>query len=276
MPALPAPAPVPAEPVETVETSRQAPATAIGALPDRDTLDQAELDARLVLSYASLDLLRGIHVSSTPKAVRVEGVIPSPRRRLVARLNALPYVRVSLRAGPAADSSAAGDATTARVTGLSRWVDYRLGDRPEKRTFVPELTRLATAVTERVHTLHGLAARYSDEAVKDMSPAARGKLQKLLDRHYQSLSADLDALDERFAVLFGSTTRVFPARRAPTDWQQRVNTGFTHAESLDRSLRDLLTLDDLPPVPADEDMPEGRAVTAAFGALWDAVHASRP
>ncbi len=55
-----------------------------------------------------------------------------------------------------------------------------------------------------------------------------------------------------------------------------MNSGAGHAESLDRSLRDLLTLDDLPPVPGDEDMPEGRAVTAAFGALWDAVHAARP
>lgn len=285
-PAAPAPAPVTAaaEPVETPETARQGATTALVSLPDRDTLDQAELDARLVLSDASLDLLRGIHVSSTPKAVRVEGVIPSPRRRVVARLNALPYVRVSLRAGPAAGNGAVGYSTTgggaagvkAPVTGLSRWVDYRLGDRPEKQTFVPELTRLATAVTERVHTLHGLAARYSDDAVRDMSPAARAKLQKLLDRHYQSLSDDLDALDQRFAVLFGSSTRVFPSRRAPADWQERVNTGFEHAESLDRSLRDLLTLDDLPPVPTDESMPEGRAVTAAFGALWDVVHANRP
>ena len=278
-PVAPAPAPAPAESVDSVETTdaaRQAAATATmaAALPDRDTLDQAELDARLVLSDASLDLLRGIHVSSTQKAVRVEGVIPSPRKRVVARLNALPYVRVSLRAGPVA---AGGElAKASPVTGLLRWVDYRLGDRPEKQTFVPELTRLAMAVTERVHTLHGLAERYSDEAVKDMSPAARAKLQKLLDRHYQSLSADLDALDARFAILFGSTTRVFPTRRAPSDWQERVNTGFTHAESLDRSLRDLLTLDDLPPVPANDDMPEGRAVTAAFGALWDAVHAGRP
>jgi hypothetical protein len=274
-----APAPAPAESVES-ETPRQPATAAMASLPDRDTLDQAELDARLVLSDASLDLLRGIHVSSTQKAVRVEGVLPTPRRRVVARLNALPYVRVSLRAGPAVASSAAGagaaDVMTAPLTGLSRWVDYRLGDRPEKQAFVPELTRLATAVTERVHTLHGLAARYSDDAVKDMSPAARAKLQKLLDRHYQSLSDDLDALDARLAILFGSTTRVFPARRAPSDWQQRVNTGFTHAESLDRSLRDLLTFDELPQVPGDEDMPAGRAVTAAFGALWDSVHAGRP
>ena len=132
-------------------------------------------------------------------------------------------------------------------------------------------------MTDRVHTLHVLAERYSDDAVKELSPAARGKLQKLLDRHYQSLSADLDALDARFAVLFGSATRVFPARRAPADWQQRVNAGVAHAESLDRSLRQLLTLDDLPPVPPEDDAPAGdRAVTIAFGALWDAVHAARP
>lgn len=268
-----APASAATESVDSAETARQAAMAAMASMPDRDTLDQAELDARLVLSDANLDLQRGIRVSSTLKAVRVEGV-PAPRRRVVARLNALPYVRVSLRSGPMAASGA--DAMTVPVTGISRWVDYRLGDRPEKLTFVPEMTRLATAVTERVHTLHGLAERYSDDAVRDMSPAARAKLQKLLDRHYQSLSADLDALDARFAILFGSTTRVFPVRRAPTDWQQRVNTGFTHAESLDQSLRELLTLDDLPPVPAGADMPEGRAVTSAFGALWDAMHAGRP
>lgn len=272
-PPLAAPTPAPVEP-EVVETARQTPATAVNATPDRDTLDQAELDARLVLSDASLDLLRGISVSSTPKAVRVEGVIPAPRRRVVARLNALPYVRVSLRPGPAA--AGGGDAMPAPISGFSRWVDYRLGDRPEKQAFVPELTRLATAVTERINTLHGLAARYSNDAVKELSPAARVKLQKLLDRHYQSLSTDLDALDARFAILFGSTTRVFPTRHAPPDWQSRVNDSFAHAESLDHSLRELLTLDDLPPVPAGEETPEGRAVTAAFGALWDAVHAGEP
>jgi hypothetical protein len=277
-PTVPAPATATAEPVDSSDTARQT-ATTMGAMPDRDTLDLAELDVRLVLSDASLDLLRGIHVSSTRKAVRVEGVIPAPapRRRVVARLNAISYVRVSLRSGPvAAGGEARTVAVAAPVTGLSRWVDYRLGDRPEKLTFVPELTRLATAVTERIHTLHDLAARYSDDTVKELSPAARAKLQKLLDRHYQSLSADLDALDARFAILFGSTTRVFPARRAPSDWQQRVNIGFAHAASFDRSLHELLTLDDLTPVPAEHDMPEGRAVTAAFGALWDAVHAGRP
>jgi hypothetical protein len=268
------PAPAPAEPVESADTVRQT-ATTMGVVPDRDTLDLAELDVRLVLSDASLDLLRGIHVSSTKKAVRVDGVIPAPRRRVVARLTAIPNVRVSLRSGPVA-AGAGSSVMAAPVTGLSRWVDYRLGDRPEAVTFVPELTRLATAITERIHTLHDLAARYSDDKVKALSPAARAKLQKLLDRHYQLLSGDLDALDARFAILFGSTTRVFPARRAPSDWQQRVNTGFAHAESLDRSLRELLTLDDLPLVPAEDDMTEGRAVTAAFGALWDAVHAGRP
>jgi hypothetical protein len=279
-PAVPAPAPAPAEPADAEETTaRQGAATAaMAAMPDRDALDQAELDARLVLSDASLDLLRGIHVSSNHRAVRVEGIVPSPapRRRVVARLNQLPYVRVALRAGPVSDGGTPG-AGAARVTGLSRWVDYRLGNRPEKQTFVPELTRLAAAVTERVHTLHGLAERYSDDAVKELSPTARGKLQKLLDRHYQSLSADLDALDGRLAVLFGSATRVLPSRRAPGDWQQRVHDGIAHAESLDRSLRELLALDDLPPVPPEDDAPVGeRAVPVAFGALWDAVHSGRP
>ena len=89
-------------------------------------------------------------------------------------------MRVSLRAGPAAGNGAAaggaGGAAGAKapVTGLSRWVDYRLGDRPERQTFVPELARLAMAVTERVHTLTGLAERYSDDAVKEMSPARAG------------------------------------------------------------------------------------------------------
>lgn len=232
LPAPPPPAPDPSESesAESADTARQAATAAMAALPDRDMLEQAELDARLVLSDASLDLLRGIHVSSNHKAVRVEGTLPSPRRRVVARLNALPYVRVSLRPGPAAagDMNAAGAAVS--VTGLSRWVDYRLGDRPEKQTFVPEMTRLATTLIGRVQMLHALAERYSDGVVKEMSPAARAKLQKLVDRHYQSLSDELDALDARFAILFGSTTRVFPTRRAPSDWQTRVNDGFTHAE----------------------------------------------
>ena len=172
---------------------------------------------------------------------------------------------------------APGRAAAAPISGLSRWVDYRLGDRPEKQTFVPELTRLAAAVTERVHTLHGLAERYSDDAVKELSPAARGKLQKLLDRHYQSLSADLDALDARFAILFGSATRVFPVRRAPADWQQRVNSGLD-ARGVARSLAAGSARPRRSPAgPAGRRRARGRrAVTIAFGALWEAVHAGRP
>jgi hypothetical protein len=272
--AAPAPAPAPTVPADDAETSPQTGPK--GPLPDRDTLDQAELDARLVLSDASLDLLRGIRVSSTPKAVRVEGIVPAqrPRRRVAARLNALPYVHASLRAGPAAGNGSNELGTP--VTGLSRLVDIRLGDRPEKRTFVPKLAGLVSAITARIDTMRGFAERYSDDAVKELSPAARGKLQKLLDHHYQLLSVDLDALDEQLAILFGSRTRVFPTRRAPSDWQQRVNVGFAHAEWLDRSLRELRMLDELPPVPPDDDVPAGRAVTNAFGALWDAVHAGRP
>jgi hypothetical protein len=272
----PAPAPAPAVPADAVDAPDTSPQTAaMRDLPNRDELDLAELDARLVLSDASLDLVRGIRVFSNHKAVRVEGVVPPqrPRRRVVARLNALPYVHASLRTGPAADSA---NESGTPVTGLSRLVDLRLGDRPEKRTFVPRLAGLVTAINERIHTMRGFAERYSDDTVKDMSPAARGKLQKLLDHHYRLLSADLDALDEHLAILFGSRTRVFPARRAPSDWQHRVNDGFAHAELLDRCLRELRMLDDLPSVPPDDDVPAGHAITDAFGALWNALHAGRP
>jgi hypothetical protein len=265
--------PAPTVPADAEDTAPQG--AKMGAPPDRDALDQAELDARLVLSDASLDLIRGIRVFSNHKAVRVEGVVPAqrPRRRVVARLNALPYVHASLRTGPAADSS---NESGTPVTGLSRLVDIRLGDRPEKRTFVPRLAGLVTAINERIHTMRGFAERYSDDTVRGLSPAARGKLQKLLDHHYRLLSADLDALDEHLAILFGSRTRVFPTRRAPSDWQHRVNESFAHAELLDRSLRELRMLDELPSVPPDDEVPAGRAVTDAFGALWDALHAGRP
>lgn len=156
---------------------------------------------------------------------------------------------------------------------LGRWLDRTFGEEPSetKRTFVPRLEGLIHTVTLRLAALDALSSRYADAGAAPLSPAARAKLQRLLDLHYRALNTDLHALDARVAVLFGSTARPEPAEIAPADWARRVDAGLVHARALDRLLDTLLTRDDLL---ADERQPDGpRALSREFSALWEAVNA---
>jgi hypothetical protein len=212
----------------------------------------------------------------------------------------LPRVRVLLRADGGGETRSTGAdgrsgempgtamAAPTAGAGLSRWLERTFSDGPgdARRTFVPELTGLVSIVGQRLTTLNDLAVRYAG-ASGAMTPAARQKLQELLDLHYRALNADLHALDARLAVLFGSASRSLPSRRAPADWARRAETGLAHAAILDRSVQDLLTHEDLPSEPTrlEIDSPDTHAegqdaqrhdqVSAAFGALWEAVNGGR-
>lgn len=292
------------QPATVLASAAAAPAAV--ALPELDALQRAELDARLVLRDAGADLGGDVRVSSGADAVRVEGRIGSAalRRALSAQLSAVPLVRVALSAAaPAAaeagspefgattsDASASGAPAFGAVSSgatsseavpsgaaarpaLGRWLNRTFGEEPSeaKRTFVPRLEGLIHTVTLRLTALDALSSRYADAGAAPLSPAARAKLQRLLDLHYRALNTDLHALDARVAVLFGSTARPEPAEIAPADWARRVDAGLVHARALDRLLDTLLTRDDLL---ADERQPDGpRALSREFSALWEAVNA---
>jgi hypothetical protein len=247
---------------------------------DREMLEQAELDARLVLGEAGLSL-RGdvdVRVSSTADAVHVDAGVASEDERqtviaAVERLDALPHVdaEVHVRAGAGTNTGLAGSANRA-ATGpvasdrnvsslaapgtvgpvvaasgvtaraLDSYLDRALGRVSRTRKeFVPDLVKLVSSVDHRLGTLQDLATRYSDEAARQLTPSAQTKLQRLLDLHYRALNTDLIALDRRLAVLYGATPRSRLLSRAPADWRPRATTGRAHASTLGTDVQHLLT-----------------------------------
>jgi hypothetical protein len=263
---------------------RQAPADL-----DRDTLVCAELAARMLLARTGLDLAGTMRVSLTPASVLIEGAWPSAaqRRVLNGRLLALPHVSVTLRvAGTAAgagENSGDRDSGTdtaasqapALVPGseLSRFLERTFVDAREREAFIPELTRLTTAVRQRLVVMQDLALRYPEREVRALSPEARVAWQQLLDWQYQQVRADLNALDPRVRVLSGSESRAFPAPRVPADWPQRTAVGLTQAIAFDRLVQELLAHQDLPLSAQDHGQD---SLTHTFRALWDAVVSTRP
>lgn len=257
------------------------------ARPDRDTLDRAELDARLVLRAAGLDLL-GVRVSRMPDRVRVEGgrSEAASHRRAVSQLAALPHVEVRVEvhvAPPLTQPSppAAPDSRSTQANGstsrdaLMHWRTRTFRASPEHTTFVPQLTARVTSVRQHAHALQGLALRYSESEAAALSAPAHARLSRLIDLHFLALRADLDELNLRLAVLFGSQTRPRLLRRAPPDWQRRTPIVSAHAARLEDAVEAMLTLDDLPADFHGDASPEVRpvhAVSAAFDTLWETVN----
>ena len=156
--------------------------------------------------------------------------------------------------------------------GLSRWLDRTFRASPERKTFVPTLQRLVVDVRQHLSELDTLARRYPEAEVEEQwSSADRAALRRRVEESYRRISRDLNELELRVSVLFGSRTRSFPVTEAPADWRERAALALAHAEAMDGQVRDLLKFDD---VPSAEARVTGAAqVPATFAALWDVVHA---
>ena len=160
--------------------------------------------------------------------------------------------------------------------GLSRWLDRTFGSRPERKTFVPDLQRLVGAVRLQLATLDTLARRYPEtEVVEQWSGADTAALHRRVDEAYGAISRDLNELDARIGILFGSRDRAIPVASAPSDWRRRAALALAHAEAMDRDVRHLLTFDDVPAASSSaQARSAGRTpVLSTFGSLWDVVHA---
>jgi hypothetical protein len=256
----------------------------IAAARDRATLVEAELSTRLLLAQTGLDLPGTMRVTLTPEQVRIDGAWPTAaqRRALNGRLLALPHVSVNLRIASAiaSEARAATEETTAEEyahalepnSALALFLEQQFADEHERQAFVPDLTRLTTAVRQRLSVMQLLAQRYSDAEIRAFSPEARGTWQHVLDWHYRQLRADLNGLDTRMRVLGGSESRAFPASTLPADWPRRTAAGLTYAIAFDGLVQELLAQQDRP-LPAQNRGQD--SLTHTFRALWDAVVGTR-
>ncbi len=105
--------------------------------------------------------------------------------------------------------------------GLSRWLDRTFRASPERKTFVPTLQRLVGDVRQHLSELDTLGRRYPElEVEQQWSSADRVALRRRVEESYRRISRDLNDLELRVSVLFGSRTRSFPLTEAPADWRR--------------------------------------------------------
>jgi hypothetical protein len=234
---------------------------------------------KLVLGFDGIGRLEITEVEESVRAVKAAPVAPT------APLAAAPVGMTTVPSTAAAARDIAADAALSPVTtvvgrapvmqpGLSRWLDRTFGARPERKAFVPDLQRLVTGVRQNLSALDTLGRRYPEAEIEQQwSDADQAALRRRVNDSYRRISRDLNDLDARIGILFGSTTRSLPVTEAPADWRQRAADALAHAEAMDVQVRQLLTFDDVPSAEARATVRGAGQVPSTFAALWDVVHA---
>jgi hypothetical protein len=228
-------------PQQLREASARAAAAATG-LPatDRDSLQQAELRARLVLRDAELDTTGDLRLASTLGTVRVEGLVRSTvlRHRVVTELAAIPHLEVALFA-PIGERSGAN--VKGRSPAAAAWIDRANEESLLSGTPVPELQRRAARIRQRTAALQELAIRYSTVEAEELTPTARGLLERLVSAHYSALGQEMVGLQPHIDDMLGSSAiHVTLSGTAPLDWTRHTSRAVRCAEGLERSLDNVL------------------------------------
>jgi hypothetical protein len=251
-------------PIDSVREAAIAPSVA-----SRDELDRVELDARVLLGQAGLDVRGEVRVSRSAAGIRIDGSVPSGTayRTTRARVAALPHVQVSLVVRDPADGGVTRDAGRS-ASGLPA-LRQRLDDAASGRTltgdaFGPTLTRAAGQVRRRLDVLQELAERYSAAEVEPLSADARVTLNRLLDLQYDALGDDLRELNAQMTTFGAAPKAGSETLHAPTDWRFRATAARAHAISLERLMQAFVSREDAPAAQ--------RQVLATFGALWDTLN----
>jgi hypothetical protein len=255
-------------PIDSVREAAAPPAIAPSVV-SRDELDRVELDARVLLGQAGLDVRGDVRVSHSAAGVRIAGSVPSGTayRTTRARVAALPHVQVSLVVRDPADGGVTRDAGRS-ASGLpalmQRLDDAASGPTLTGDAFGPTLTRAAGQVRRRLDVLQELAERYSAAEVEPLSTDARVTLNRLLDLQYDALGDDLRELNAQMTTFGAAPKAGSETLHAPPDWRFRATAARSHAISLERLMQAFVSREDAPAAQ--------RQVLATFGALWDTLN----
>ena len=186
------------EPSSALESNHPAPALVLPSLPSRETLDQAELHARVVLNRLDADSTESLEFSRSEDAVHIEGVVETDARKgqLLAALRAIPHVNASIFSvedlsahgvnEPAANSVAGGPA--GEIVGPSPLSAYLLVGGASQETAnqtSKQLLDAALGVQQESSAISDLLWRFSGEP--HLSESGRVDLAELLTRHFVKL-----------------------------------------------------------------------------------------
>jgi len=194
-------------------SAAELPRIAIPSLPTREELDEAELQARLVLSRLNAESEQ-VEVSRSTKGVLVKGVVETDARRnsLLALLRPLPHVTSSifsleeLNARRVSERSAVSGvqeySSVSRISPLERFLSQQ-----EKKpsTHVNAISRqlldAALTVQQESSALTELSGRFPSEA--NLNGQARAALNELLDGQLARLANGLDTEERVVRSIFG-------------------------------------------------------------------------
>jgi hypothetical protein len=196
-------------------------------LVDRDGLERAELAARLALRAGDWDLgAIQVRPSQTPDAVAIEGVVSSASARdaLVARLTAIPQIRLDVRVEPGAVPRPSRPS--------AEWLAAYGAGASDRAALVPEITRRAPRVAQRLVAIQALADRYTPEIVAALPADAQATLRRLVDAHFTALHTDMTALDDQLATFIGSAGRPIPPAHPPREWRACTRRALHEARAL--------------------------------------------
>jgi hypothetical protein len=232
-----------------VETPSSPPLTRRAApLADGNTLDLAELHARLVLGRTGLDMRGEFRFSRTPDTIRIDGVLAPgvARANVEAPLESVAHVQFTLRSGNGVPAEARGGVSHhTNVHALAHWLDRRIPQASTRESFLGDLIRLLAAVRQRIVVLNDLADRYPDREIGRLSSDARNTLQQLIALHVQPLARDAQDLLERMMVLAGPMPHASPTTQPPSDWQRRAVAAQASMRRLDELTDQLLGQEDV-------------------------------
>ncbi|SPE40191.1 conserved hypothetical protein [Candidatus Sulfotelmatobacter sp. SbA7] len=182
------------------------PRLAIPSLPTREELDEAELQARLVLSRLNADSTEQLQFSRSAKAIVINGVVETKERKnsLLAQLRPLPHVMSSIfsleelsargASQPSSLASVQEYSDVARPSPLEELFRRHARTQTEVSSVSRQVLDAALAVQQESSAVTELWQRFGPDS--DLNEPAQAALKELLETHSRKLSDGLDAEEQ--------------------------------------------------------------------------------
>jgi hypothetical protein len=216
----------------------------VGALLTRAELDEAELEARVILSRLNADSREQLEFSRSNQAIIINGVVETNERKhdLLSQLRPLPHVVASIfsleelddRRLSGRSSVSSVQAYSAEVAGpspLEQWLRQSGKPQAEVSSISQQILDEALAVQQDSSALNELLQRFAPDS--HLSESARKALGELTQRHYKNLMAELDR-EEKIMRELGSLSAqgVDSVRIAKEDELQTLTAAAARNRSL--------------------------------------------
>lgn len=223
--------------------TRPATAATVTTTAWHEALEQAELDARLVLHRFQDDLRNGVSLRQTAQGLEVHAIVGDGRdAELRQQLVRVPLIHPVIQA---ATASAAEINPTDSQLARTEWAMQTFGSKAAADTFDRELRQQVTRVRRYAEAYEQVAKRYESQATRELPPESKASLDQLVQAHHGDLMRDIEEVEGRLSLLLGSETRKRLDEKAGDDWRDQATQAGDAARALDTALEAVRNLDRL-------------------------------